>query len=246
MLVRITQRCQMQCPHCMVDATPQGAHMSLDTFGHVLDFIRRGGLPIILISGGEPTENPYLMSFLRLTQTFNITPFLLTNGEWLHQWSPQRRDALLDAVWRVQVTNDPVFYPQHVEPFDHEKVYWETQLRQVSPHGRAVTNKLRTNRRAPECFNLRSLVRTMGTFQAARMVLVARGLMCTPSINIDGSISAGEAPECFKIGHVTDDEATIELNLRVMKCEQCGMVGNLEQNQKRAIGEATLFLAGED
>jgi len=214
--------------------------MTRPIFVATVEFIRRGGIPIILMSGGEPTEHPDLLGFVDYAKKEGLSVLLLSNGEWLHQWAPERRDELLGAVWRVQVTNDPAFYPRHVERYDHPKVYWETQLRQVTPHGRAATNRLRTGRRAPECFNLRSLTREMGTFHAARLVMIARGSMCTPSINVDGSVRAGECPECFRIGGVSDDETTLELNLRLMKCSKCGLVRNLVPEEKRAIGEAVV------
>ena len=244
MLVRITNSCQMCCKHCMVDATPDGEHMTREVYEQTIKFILSQGFPIILMSGGEPTDHPDIVPFIRYASNMGIYVTLLSNGEFLHD-KPEMRDAILDKVHAVQVTNDPAFYPRYVEPFHHHKVLWETQLRQVSPHGRARTNKLRTNRTAPECFNIRSLTRALGSFASARLSLIGRGKMCTPSVNVDGSISAGEAPGCTKIGYVTDDDSTIEHNIRLMRCSRCGLVDNLDREHQRAIGEAVLIVPGE-
>ena len=211
--------------------------MSLQVYQDTLAFVEAQGVPLILMSGGEPTDHPEVLEFLRYAKALEMSTLLLSNGEFLRKWDPAKVEELLELVHRVQVTNDPAYYPRHVLPVAHWKVLWETQLRQVSPHGRAPKYQIRTNRRAPECFNMRSLVRQLGSFHAARLMLLGSGQMCTPSINVDGSISAGEVPECSKIGHVTDDIATIELNLRTLKCPRCGLVNNLEQREKHAVGE---------
>ena len=40
MLIMITNRCHMNCPHCMQDARPDGKLMTDETFEKVLDFVR--------------------------------------------------------------------------------------------------------------------------------------------------------------------------------------------------------------
>ena len=245
MLVRITQHCTMQCSHCMVDATPEGKHMLPGVFADTIEFIIHHGLSFILMSGGEPTDHPDVVAYIKYAASRGVYTMLLSNGEWLHEKS-ELRDKILPLVHAVQVTNDPRFYPRKVEPYAHPKVTFETELQQVTPQGRAVTNKIPAYKRAPECFNIRSLTRYYGSFMMARMALVAQGKMCTPSVNIDGSISAGESPFCHKIGNVTDPTEVLDENLRKMRCSRCGLVNNLDHKHKRAIGEASIILPGEE
>ena len=52
--------------------------------------------------------------------------------------------------------------------------------------------------------------------------------MCTPSINVDGSVVAGEAPSCYKIGDIKSTNEELTQNLNNMKCGKCGLYKNLE------------------
>ena len=61
--------------------------------------------------------------------------------------------------------------------------------------------------------------------------------MCTPSINIDGSIVAGESTSCFKIGSVLDSDSVLYQNLINMKCSMCQLIQNLSRVHLEAIGE---------
>lgn len=227
----------MGCSHCMVDANPDGGHMSREVFEQTLTQIRQNpACPIIMISGGEPTEHPELLDFVRLAQPLSV--LLLTNGEFL--WTkPELRNELLPLVHSVQVTTDRRYYPREIKKYKHEKVHWIDGITHLSPHGRGrdCPNEGMIMKRAPECFNMRSMARSGYNFHLARMTLVGRGKFCTPSVNIDGSISAGESPFCTKIGVVTDDPDQLMDNLSKMTCQKCGMVDNLAAHEKQAIGE---------
>ena len=82
MLIQITNRCHMMCPHCLQDSGPQGRHMSEDTFGQVLDFCREAGPWTVNVTGGEPTEHPRWAEMVR--ELLRLSPvslvIILTNG----------------------------------------------------------------------------------------------------------------------------------------------------------------------
>jgi organic radical activating enzyme len=145
----------------MVDASPNGKHMNLETFEAVLEFVKQVGLPFIMISGGEPTEHPNLLEMLPPTKSFGLHTILLSNGEFLHKSNP---NSILELVDGVQVTNDPRYYSRSVPDFVHPKVTFERQIRILSPFGRAITNKLTTTQKYPGCFNIRSTTRLSGLF----------------------------------------------------------------------------------
>jgi len=105
-------------------------------------------------------------------------------------------------------------------------------------------------RHGPTSFNFRSLVRATGSIEQAVFHLRLRAMAgkaghCSPSITSDGRFVAGETSECFKIGTV--DSSNVELTKAAyeMRCNKCGLVDNLTQEEKRAIGESTLFLGTE-
>jgi hypothetical protein len=242
-LIRVTNCCRMGCSHCMIRATPDGEHMSLHTFAKCLEFAANTiNLPLLMLSGGEPTEHPQINELIDLAKSVGMSITLLSNGMFLSEWEPEKRDELIDKVEFVQVTNDPRFYPQSIPSFEHPKVFFEDTLRIVSPMGRAKDNGLETNRQAPLCFNLRSATRSLGNIVSAIFHLRGLGKMCTPSVNVDGSIVAGESPSCYKIGTVENDELKLTQNLINMTCSNCGLVNNLSQEHKRIIGEARIIL----
>jgi len=85
------------------------------------------------------------------------------------------------------------------------------------PLGRAKTNKIQGTRNSPMCFNLRSM-------------------MCTPYIETDGSILAGESKFCHKIGTIESSDEELVNCLKNMKCNYCGLEDNLPNMAKIAIG----------
>jgi len=98
-------------------------------------------------------------------------------------------------------------------------------------------------RKGPTSFNLRSLTRSLGDVREALFMLRARATMgmsgnCSPSISSDGTITAGESSNCFPIGDVSSSTEDITRTLVAMTCNKCGLVDDLTQEQKLAIGEA--------
>jgi hypothetical protein len=235
MLIRITDSCRMGCSHCMVDAKPSGAHMSEQTYLDALGLTGRIGLPIVLLSGGEPADHPDVLGFVRLAKRAGMTVHLLSNGMFLQE-DPARRQAILDAVDAVQVTNDPRYYPNRVDQYDHPKVAFERRLRQLSPFGRAAGSR-ECSRQAPLCFNVRSLTRALGSIQPAVWDLARRMRFCVPSINTDGTVVCGEAPSCSPVGQASDSLEDLTARIVELRCSRCGLVRNLDTMHRNAIGE---------
>ena len=230
----------MGCTHCLVDATPDGEHMPVEVFKQTLDFIDRTGETFLQISGGEPTDHPELLTLLELAQGRVDHILLTSNGLFFEE--PGRWEEIRPLISGIQVTNDPRFYPRTVTVPEDGKISLETAIRQVSPFGRALKNGLPCNRQSPLCFNLRSMTRSYRDLKKALLGLRMRGYYCTPSVNIDGSVAAGETSFCTTIGQVTDDLDTLTRNLISMTCDRCGLVDQLGHDHKKAIGEARIIL----
>jgi hypothetical protein len=219
--------------------------MTREVFAKAMDFVVRLGFPLVQLSGGEPTEHPELLDFLDFVKEV-FAPLngkslcgLLSNGMFLEDQA--RAEEILKRVTLVQVTNDARYYPKAPPIVAHPKIVYEDKLRTLVPLGRAAKNGLADSGQAPQCFNLRAATRQLSSFHKAALILRSKGKFCTPSINVDGSISAGESPLCTKIGTVDDDFDTIEMNLFRMTCNNCGQVNNLSQDLKRLIGEASII-----
>jgi len=234
MLVRITNHCQMCCSHCMVEAGPDGAHMSGEIYASALEFIRKFEFQIILIGGGEPTDHPDVLGFIDQAVDAGIKPVLLSNGMFLED--KKMTDEIIARDILVQITNDDRFYPKRVPIIEHKNFAYTDRIRMLSPYGRAVTNKMETTRQSPMCFNLRSITRHLRDFKLAVLTLRGMGKMCTPSVNIDGSISAGESPSCHIIGTITDSNLKITNAVCEMKCGKCGLEAGLPPEYRKAIG----------
>lgn len=236
MLVRITEKCNMGCNHCMINANPKGAHMSPDTYKEVLKFIEWTKIPLILISGGEPTQHPKIIEMIEMALNKKFKIILLSNGTFIED--EYLKNKIIDLSISVQITNDKRFYPRKVPVINNENFHYTNKIRIVSPFQRALINNLSINRQSPLCFNLRSIIHNLKDFRNSLIKLRMMGKMCTPSINIDGSLAAGESNICSIFGSVIDRNNLNE-NLLNLRCNKCGLTDKLDIAYKRAIGEGS-------
>lgn len=263
MLIKITNYCSMGCSHCMEDSTVTGQHMTRETFTTALALTARleglawsCGVPrVLLLSGGEATEHPDVAWFLETALAHAHQVILITNGLWLDD--PELRARILRPDWpdlMVQVTNDPRFYPRAPKavPMDDPRVVFEPALTRLVTLGRLKRSRLPPSppiHRAPTSFNIRSLTRSFGDVREALFVIRARAAVgmsgnCAPSISSDGTIVAGETSNCFPIGNVHSSAEDVTRALLAMECNKCGLVDNLSQKEKLAIGATRILTPG--
>jgi hypothetical protein len=244
----------------MEDSTVAGQHMTRETFTAALGLTARleglawsRGIPkMLLLSGGEATEHPEVVWFLETARATGHKVILITNGMWLDD--PELRAKILRPDWpdlMVQVTNDPRFYPKAPKnvPTDDTRVVFVPQLTVLVTLGRLKRSRLPASppvRKGPTSFNVRSLTRSFGDVREALVMLRARAAVgmsghCSPSISADGTIVAGETSNCFVVGNVHSTAEEVTRAIVGMSCNKCGLVDNLTQEQKLAIGEARIF-----
>jgi hypothetical protein len=239
----------------MEDATPSGEHMDMDTFMRALDFTERAecevikaGMPVMLmLSGGECTDNPLIVEMASQVVKRGWILSILTHGLWLD--NKELRDELLRDDWKnvlIQVTNDDRYYPRKPPKLEHPRVVYVNKLLVLSTLGRAAKPtfdpKGLTPRSAPSSFNFRSLTRSYKSMPMAIKLLRARGCIglagfCTPSVTHEGVVVAGESRFCYPIGTV--DSSNEELTAAVLSmgsCNRCGQESNLDSRHKQAIG----------
>jgi len=234
MLIKITTRCSMGCSHCFDDALPDGDDMTLFIFGAALGWSRRvDPLPGVILGGGEPTEHPMVVDFIKLAAANNIAVMVCSNGSWMED--KQRAALYLELPCLWQITNDERYYPRKVKVIEHETVFYVPRIAsEILPLGRSAGAT--TGKQSPSCFNLRSIARHFKSLPVAIMTLRQRCKMCTPCIGADGSIYPGESRLCASIGQVGDsDEAVLE-NLLNLNCNRCGLMDKLEKQHLKAIG----------
>ena len=105
MLIQITNRCHMGCPHCMQESGPHGKHMTEEIFAKVLEFCRNARPMVANITGGEPTEHPdwrhMTLSLLALPSVKIVS--ILTNGAWIEDDKTR-----IDMAKLIRSANDRV------------------------------------------------------------------------------------------------------------------------------------------
>jgi hypothetical protein len=147
---------------------------------------------------------------------------ILSNGTFLEDESYTKE--ILSFGHGIQVTNDPRFYPKKVKRINHPLIKYEDTIRQVSPFGRAIENGITITQKYPGCFNLRSVAEICKTFsEAVRRLRFVAHRFCTPSINVDGTITVGETPFCSNIGTIHSADEELITNIKFMHCNYCGL-----------------------
>jgi len=239
----------------MESSVPSNEHMSMDTFMRALDFTERAeceviqaGIPVMLmLSGGECTDNPLIVEMAAQVVKRGWILTILTHGLWLD--NKELRGELLRDDWKsviVQVTNDDRFYPRKPPKFEHPKVKYVSKLQVLSTIGRAARPtfdpKGLSPRAAPSSFNFRSLIHSTQSITKAIKILRVRGCLgksgfCVPSVTHEGVVVAGESRFCYPIGTV--DSSNEELTAAVLSmgsCNRCGQEVHLDSRCKKAIG----------
>lgn len=242
----------MGCSHCLSDCKPIGQHMDSDTFEDVIGFCEKninGFMP--LITGGEPGEHPQfgtMMAILieRLSNHRLKFMTIMTNGSWIESDASQAK-VLLDyaksknVLLTMQITNDKRYYPRTVKiPVDitaypNVTVY---DCPSLTPQGRALnlsSDKAAFTAGAPLCYNARLIARqgyVKGmSFKEYIRTLRSAMKMCVPSIEIDGSIKAGESMLCPAVGTIYDNPEDILRNIAKLECRNCKMAFELCQDK---------------
>lgn len=252
MLIMITNRCHMNCPHCMQDAKPSGKMMTDETFGKVLDFVREARPLVVSVTGGEPTEHPRWAEMTR--QLLQVKPVamvnVLTNGEWIEDKEQRLKMARLiresKGRMKVQVYSHPKYYQDHEWTVEHEQ-----QFRSIgclpdfdSPIfmqdlGRARKNCLEETEKSdhvPSCINSHLIAVQAHSLPHFLSMAAQAAKFCRPLIDQDGGIHMSESWLCPTVSHVSYgvDEA-----FRMMKasrpCKCCRLYQNFEKLHKEEM-----------
>ena len=243
MLIMITNRCQMECPHCMQDAKPNGKLMTGETFKEVKEFVREAKPLVVSVTGGEPTEHPYWdWMTRRLLEVKTVALVnILTNGAWIEDKRQRINMAKLirEAKGRVkvQVYSNPKYYQDHEWTVEHEQ-----QFRSIgclpdfkSPIfmqdlGRARKNckeETENSDHVPSCINSHLIAVQAHSLPHFLSMAAQAAKFCRPLIDPEGGIHMSESWLCPTVAHVSDgvDEA-----FRKMKasrpCKGCRLYKN--------------------
>ena len=113
MLIQITNRCNMNCIHCMQECTSDNQpEMPYKSFTQAVDLSVKLGCKVLAISGGEPTLHNKWVEMVSYACEHMHTVSLVTNGWWLvwHRHESRCKTELVKLLQKynnllVQVTS---------------------------------------------------------------------------------------------------------------------------------------------
>jgi hypothetical protein len=239
----------------MDDAKPCNKHMSFETFKSAIDFFNHYGGVELVITGGEPTDNPSFIPMIIYAlkhaygsvggNTCHVT--LATNAMNIANDHDLQKYLLIffdkyNDKFHIQVTHDDRYYPIPVDLssnfFKMPNVIICKEVRHIYPMGRARDNNLPWQSQCSKCFNFRSLIRTTQSIDKACITLALYNKYCTPQISIDGKLKLGESTLCPVCSDINNSHDKIVEDILNFHCNQCDIINkNLTIEQKQAIGE---------
>ena len=240
MMVQITNRCRMACPHCLDAATPDGGLMDEATFGNALKLARDTQCPILTISGGEPSEHPLFLDFCKRTSNAGLMFGIATNGMWLGDQSAEwrmERIAKLNGFAGAQVYTNPKWYRLHEETiakYRAQESRWaalevnlETaEIRNMIDLGRAKDSKeamaeVRASKYHCSCLTSHVTAAQTSSMSEFLRMMIMQVHMCTPLIDWQGEFHASESWLCQSFGNINRDDANT-LFERLKSGRPCG------------------------
>lgn len=126
--LHLTDRCQLDCDHCLRDPQHAPTDLPLDVISVVLrDAAQLYGIRRVSLSGGEPTLHPRFPEIIDLVVDHGMTWDMVSNGErfdrvaeWLDA-EPARRESCRSIAFSVDGATDA----------SHDAIRGEGQRRQV-------------------------------------------------------------------------------------------------------------------
>lgn len=224
MLIQITNRCRMMCPHCMDDARPDGGLMDFNTtFLNALKFAKTCG-GMLLLSGGEPTEHPDFMDMCKEVSKWGFKFSVCTNGMWMfepNQVYRFERIAKLLGFCGAQIYTNPKWYRLHdktVRKYEENlrkwtslKVYLDiNEIRGMSDIGRAETcaKAIEETKASPYhnmCLKTHVSAVQCNDLETFTQILMYQGGFCKPLVDWEGNVHASESCLCQSFGNVNTE-----------------------------------------
>lgn len=239
MLLKITNMCNMNCIHCMEESHINGEHMTDRVFVDSINFMKKLNFTTLLISGGEPTLHPDLITYTKIiNKKLNCIKVLISNGFFLN--NEKYTNKIKTLYDKIQITNDSRFYPIKIKDPNLKKpfYYFDKISGNIFPLGKGKNIDQKLYRHSPMCFNFRSLFKAYKDFALVLAMMEATYFkFCSFSIDIFGNIYVSECSNCKSIGSIYDSFETINKNIRKFSCNKCGLYNKLDPLSRIHVGE---------
>ena len=224
MMIQITNRCRMNCPHCLDDSRPDGGMMDERTFRNAVAFALAGGDAHVVISGGEPTENPQFFDFCKIASQSGLHFSVCSNGMWLGdekaEWRVEKVTKLRGFIG-MQVYSNPKWYRLHgetVAKYGANRGKWESigvlldlhDIRSMMSLGRARGNEAAMAEVKASKYHSSCLVAHLTAVQSSSLVqfferMTMQMHFCTPMVDWQGNLHMSESWLCPAYGNVNED-----------------------------------------
>lgn len=242
MLIQITNRCQMGCPHCMDDSCPDGGMMTERTFCKAVAFAKDNGERHVLISGGEPTEHPDFFEYCRIASNAGLAFSFASNGMWIGDEKVERqmeKVVCLSGCVGGQIYSNPKWYRlhnqtvanynRHKEWLEKFKIHLElTDIRSMSDIGRAkdcpaAMDEVNKSRYHNMCLTACVTAAQCDNLEDFFLMMLMQGRFCTPMVDYQGNLHMSESWLCPSVGNVCkDDAATLWAAMKAFRpCGGC-------------------------
>lgn len=124
----LTDRCQLDCKHCLRDPAQKPLDLSLDLIESVLDQVKRlHGTSHVSLTGGEPTLHPQFLEVIDAIAARDMTWHMISNSRsfpWLMKSlgaSPARRRAMKHVYFSLDGADEAT----------HDRIRGEGSFREV-------------------------------------------------------------------------------------------------------------------
>lgn len=215
MLIQITNKCRMECTHCMQRSASDGKHMSMQTVDASVDFAQKSNAHVILISGGEPTEYPQFKEIVKKFLQFPVV-LILTNGMWIDDIETIKTMRWLLSHKNVfmQVSHFSRYYPHEVNLkkmhilFPDQYICTDADGLNLLALGRTLdspdlleeaANSLGTT----SCFSS-ALTAAQLPYPQSIQNMESRNKFCHPLIDWKGNLHWSESWLCPSFGNITE------------------------------------------
>lgn len=264
MLIQVTNRCKMQCPHCLQDSTPDGGNMEFKTFMNALKFGYSTCTYIYNISGGEPTENPELLRMCKVLNERSLYFILESNGMWIKD---KEKTEIVEEIhslplcFGIQVYSNRTYYKEHQWLMNHITEFQKfnkvtvitSPIKNMQDLGRArdceaAQKQIEKNRYYMSCLNPILLSRQVDSIQRWSVGLQQSFHTCKPLVDYKGDVHLSESWLCPPVGNVnTQDQETIWENIqRAEPCGNCAGCRRFLASEEPKIKEARKIIYGNN
>ena len=240
MLLQITNRCHMGCPHCLDDATPNGPIMTDETCRNAVSFAKDSGERLLIVSGGEPTDHPRFFDMCRIVSQSGLCFSICSNGMFMgdpkKEWQMEKV-ANLAGFCGGQIYSNPKWYRLHnqtIAKWNAQAPKWEmlhlhldtTDIRGMQDLGRAKNcpEAIAEAEASPyhnSCLaSCTTLVQSEDSHEFFKLMFMQHRF-CTPLIDVAGNVHMSESWLCPSCGNVNTDTRDM-LWLKMRSFRPCG------------------------